>query len=277
MVNGMLTFVVTYLLAPKNRRGPAYDWSSAAPVARWLLLEKSSRLLHHDAADALCPCPARSCAGSLPFWAGVAAVLHGTALFVLGSGGTIMICYTTLVTFGGRLWSTWWGCLLGVAFGGLERSVLAPWEPMPAYRSSRLGPVRHSSICPVRYHFLRAHPRPRASPAAPRSDRRRSPAPRPLPRDPPPRRRQHHPQAIVGCPRAARPPPRTAAAHPAAPAQAGQRHHRPHLPPLTGPRDARHAPRQRRRGLVRPCVEPRRPVRLCRLPLARQPRPPRRP
>ncbi|KAI9032998.1 hypothetical protein DFJ74DRAFT_650403 [Hyaloraphidium curvatum] len=102
------------------------DFEPWSGLARWLELQglapeeagkehlgpKPIGLLDHDPADRLCPCSAASCAGNAPLKAGVFAWLDYSFWILFHIPAELLICYTTFVTFGPRLFSTWWGCLL---------------------------------------------------------------------------------------------------------------------------------------------------------------------
>ncbi|KAI9015927.1 hypothetical protein DFJ74DRAFT_249027 [Hyaloraphidium curvatum] len=106
------------------------DFAAPAVLCRWLQLtngggpapgekptmaEDAPRLVRHENGDAMCPCT--DCVGNVQLLAGVLCALD---LFFLGCLGTLVswtTAWTAVVTFGARLWSIWWGYLLGALYG----------------------------------------------------------------------------------------------------------------------------------------------------------------
>ncbi|KAI9020611.1 hypothetical protein DFJ74DRAFT_724872 [Hyaloraphidium curvatum] len=123
----------TFLVGKRMAAANDLSGHATANVARWAQLVRTrpdAPLVAHVPGDPLCPCPDPSCAGSLPVSAGRWRAFESAARIVIQAGTyAFAYFYTPLVTFGPRLWRTWWA-LLGAAgilagINGYVVSVLA--------------------------------------------------------------------------------------------------------------------------------------------------------
>ncbi|KAI9019630.1 hypothetical protein DFJ74DRAFT_673882 [Hyaloraphidium curvatum] len=105
------------------------DFAPPAVLCRWLQLARESdrglrkpgdppggahRLVGHEEGDRFCPCPA--CVGSVQRLAAGMTFLDVVPLFLMLFCSRWTAGWTTSVTFGSRLWSTWWGRVLGAVY-----------------------------------------------------------------------------------------------------------------------------------------------------------------
>ncbi|KAI9011576.1 hypothetical protein DFJ74DRAFT_771871 [Hyaloraphidium curvatum] len=117
-----LTIGVLLRAHRRVRQGVPSDAStlSYAGTARWIQLAKvddGSVLIKHEDSDPLCPCPRKTCAGTIPDRAAASdmAFVVG-AHFLLETFVLFATSWTPLVTFGSSTWTTPWSAVFAFLF-----------------------------------------------------------------------------------------------------------------------------------------------------------------